>query len=61
MVGLVVGDDTQGQGQRKAQGDPDTQGQGQRRNHGGPDTQGHVREGQCQYLVSEMKGNLLWY
>ena len=48
MVGLVVGGDTQGQGQRKAQGDPDTQGQGQRRNHGDPDTQGQVRDGQCQ-------------
>ena len=48
MVGLVVGGDTQGHGQRNAQGDPDTQGQGQRNNHGGPDTQGHVREGQYQ-------------
>ena len=37
MVGLAVGGDTQGQGQREAQGDPDTQGQG----HGGPDTQTH--------------------
>ncbi len=48
MVGLVVCGDTQGLGQRKAQGGPDTQGKGQRGNYGGPDTQGQVREGQCQ-------------
>ena len=47
MVGLVVGDDTQGGGQGNYQGGPDTQGQG--------------REGQCHCMVSEIGGNLLGY
>ena len=58
MVGLGICGDTQGQGQRKPQGDPDTQGQGQ---GGAPDTQGQVRDGQCHCWDSEMRGNLLGY
>ena len=58
MVGLGICGDTQGQGQRKAQGDPDTQGQTQ---GGAPDTQGQVRDGQWHCWDSEMRGNLMGY